>query len=104
MATPSSMPRSQRVERMLGEEIGDAADLLSAPLSSLLASRVYARAPAADAEAIARDGSVPWPARRVAALILETLLSRIGDDAAAERRFWLDRLGLPTEAKELGRE
>ncbi len=104
MATPSSTPRSQRVEWLLREEIGDAAGVLAGPLSSLLATRVYARGPALETEAIARDRATSWPARRVAALILETLLSRIEESATAERRFWLDRLGVPSDPAELARE
>lgn len=56
---------------------------------------------AAEIEAVARDWRAPWPARRLAALVLETLLSRIKGDK--ERRFWVERFGL-TDSAELARE
>ena len=43
---------------------------------------------ALEVEAIARDSRVPWPTRRLAALVFETLLSR-----TRNRRFWIERLG-----------
>jgi hypothetical protein len=104
MAATASTARAERAKRLLREEVGDAAEVLAGPLSALLATRFYARAPALEAEAIVRDGALAWPARRVAALILETLLARIADADVAERRLWLDRLGVPDDAAELARE
>lgn len=97
-----------RVERLLREDAGDDAGVLIAPFLALLGEKSYARPGALEIESVARDRTVHWPARRVAALIFETLLSRIGDDDVRERRFWLQRLGLSRADKdakaELARE
>jgi hypothetical protein len=95
--------RSARIERLLGEDAGDAAGVLTAPLTALTGDPSYARKLALEVESIARDGATPWPVRRIAALLFETLLSRIDASDDAERRFWLDRLGI-TNTDELARQ
>jgi hypothetical protein len=95
--------RSTRVERLLRESAGENAGVLVAPLTSLVSRKSYAREPATEVERLARDRAVPWPLRRIAVLMLETLLSRIEAGDRAERRYWLDRLDLP-DAAELARE
>lgn len=92
-----------RVERLLQEDAGDAAGVLAAPLLALVRDQSYTRARALAIEAIARDGTLHWAARRVAALIFETLLSRVPEEDARERQFWLKRLGMRDKA-ELARE
>jgi hypothetical protein len=104
MPRTAPTPRFARVERLLREDAGDNAGVLAGPLSALLAGESYARPRALEAEAIARDASVHWPARRVAALIFETLLSRIDDNGDRERRYWIDRLGVTKDPAELARE
>lgn len=94
---------TERVERLLRECAGDQAGLLAAPLSALIANAAYDRPLALELEAIARDRAVLWAFRRIAALMLETALSRIGAAAGAERRFWLERFGM-TDRAELARE
>ncbi|HEX9985243.1 MAG TPA: hypothetical protein VGF69_18440 [Thermoanaerobaculia bacterium] len=95
--------RSARIERLLCEDAGDAAGVLTAPLTALTGDPSYARKAALEVESIARDGAMPWQVRRIAALLFETLLSRIDASATSERRFWLDRLGM-TDADELARQ
>ena len=95
--------RSARVEQLLREDAGDSAGVLVAPLSALLTDKSYARPLAMDIESIARDRAVLWPVRRIAALMFETILSRIDAGESRERRFWLDRLGM-TDLTELARE
>ena len=91
------------MERLLREDAGDNAGVLVAPLTALLTNKSYARSPALEIESIARDRSILWPLRRIAALMFETILSRIGADDPRERRFWLERLGM-TDPDELARE
>lgn len=86
--------RSARVERLLRENAGDPAGVLAAPLTSLVTDKSYARELAKTIESIARDRAIPWPSRRIATLMFETLLARIGADDAGERRYWLRRLGM----------
>lgn len=95
--------RSPRIERLLNESAGDDAGVLAAPLTALLSDGGYAREQAAAVESIARDANAPWSSRRIAALMFETLLSRIAPDATDERAHWLDRLGF-NDASELARE
>jgi hypothetical protein len=94
------VPLLHRVERLLAEH---AAGALAVPLSALLRSAAYDRAVALEIEAIARDGAAAWPLRRIAALMLETSLSRIRPRSDDERRFWIERLGM-TDAAELALE
>jgi hypothetical protein len=95
--------RSARVERLLRENAGEHAGVLAAPLTLLLTDRSYFRELAKQVESVARDRAVHWPARRVAALMLETLLSRIGADDVRERRYWIRRLGM-NDSEELARQ
>jgi hypothetical protein len=95
--------RSTRVERLLRENAGDHAGVLVAPLTALVGQKSYVREPARAAEELARDRTVPWPLRRIAVLMLETLLSRIDAADRDERRYWLERLDLPG-SDELARE
>ncbi|HEY0157927.1 MAG TPA: hypothetical protein VGF28_11630 [Thermoanaerobaculia bacterium] len=94
---------SARVERLLRENAGEHAGVLAAPLTLLLGDRSYFRELAKQLESVARDRAVHWPARRVAALMFETLLSRIPAADVRERRFWLRRLGM-TDPVELARQ
>lgn len=79
------------------------AGLLAGPLAALLRDGRYDRRLALRIEALARDGAVAWPLRRIAALMLETALSRIGARGDEERRYWLGRLGMRDD-DELARE
>jgi hypothetical protein len=91
------------VERMLSEWGGDEAVSLAAPLSAVLADASYDRALALEVETIARTRDVRWPLRRLAVLMLESLLVRIDGSDTTERRFWIRRFGM-TNAAELARE
>ncbi|HEU4886775.1 MAG TPA: hypothetical protein VFV49_02740, partial [Thermoanaerobaculia bacterium] len=73
-----------RVERLLREDAGDHAGVLVAPFLALVGEKSYARPRALEVESIARDSTIHWSARRVAALIFETLLSRLGDGEVRE--------------------
>ena len=84
-------PRVPVPHRVLAEHD---AGLLAAPLAALVRDARYDRALALEIEAIARDGAVAWPLRRIAALMLETSLARISARADDERRFWLERFGM----------
>lgn len=103
MAQLTIARRSPRVERLLTESAGSDAGVLAAPLTALLAGRAYDRELAREVETIARDRAIAWPSRRIAALMFETLLSRIGTGDANERHWWLRRLGM-TEPDELARQ
>src|ERR1700682_5665097 len=95
--------RSARLERLLRECAGDDAARLVVPLAALIAHASYARPPALEAYALARDAAVPWPARRIAALLLETWLTRISAEDIDEQRFWLALLDLsPDELQRQG--
>ena len=95
--------RSARVERLLVEHAGEHAGVLAAPLTMLLGEKTYFRELARQVESIAHERPVHWPARRVAALMLETMLTRIAPGDVRERRYWVDRLGL-TDPAELERQ
>jgi len=91
------------VGRRLREWGGADALRLSASLTALARDAAYARQRALAIEAIARDSAVKWPVRRLAALMLESALTRIRADRKSERRFWIERFGM-TDAEELRRE
>jgi hypothetical protein len=97
----SSARRSDRMARLLREYGGHDAALFAPSLAALVHTPFYSRELALRLEAQARDGALRWPLRRVAALLLETALSRIDDPR--EQRFWTARLGM-TDAEELARE
>ncbi|MCU1244219.1 MAG: hypothetical protein JWN02_129, partial [Acidobacteria bacterium] len=86
------------MERLLREWGGEeAATALTAPLTSLIGQGAYSRPVALLAEAAARNAARPWEVRRLAVLMLETSLVRIGEGGASsarERRFWIERLQL----------
>lgn len=86
--------RSARIERVLRENAGDAAGVLSVPLSALVADGSYDRPLALELETLARDAALRWPLRRIAALMLETALVRIESTDPKERRFWIRRFGI----------
>jgi hypothetical protein len=97
--------RSARLERLLREGAGEDAVRLAQPLAALLANTSWADAAVLETHAVARDRAVPWPTRRVAALMLETWLARTAESDAAWQRFWLQLLGLSEHpAAELQRE
>lgn len=101
-ASASLPPRLRfRLEQALTEYGGQDAVLFVPPFAALVRSPSYAREVALQLEAHARDAALRWPFRRVAALMLETMLLRIDD--AKERRFWTARLGM-TDPAELARE
>jgi predicted DNA-binding ribbon-helix-helix protein len=103
MKRTATAQRCARVERLLREDAGDGAGVLAGPLSAVIGNQSYTRPQAIEVESIARDAAISWPARRVAALVLETLLSRIGAREDRERRFWTGRFGM-TDSAELARE
>jgi len=86
--------RSARVERLLRENAGESAGVLVAPVTEVVSIACYARETAKAAEALARDGALDWPLRRIAALLFETVLFRIPASEGTERRYWLRRLGM----------
>jgi hypothetical protein len=93
----------KEIAQLLQDWGGEDALRLTAPLSALVNDASYARRRAVAIETIARNTAVAWPLRRLAALMLETALVRIGSRDPAERRFWLRRLGM-IDADELRRE
>src|SRR5258708_20923535 len=100
MARIPSTGRSARFERLLRECAGDDAARLAAPLAALIEQASDVRTPALEVHTVARDAAVPWPTRRIAALMLETWLARIdaGDLIAGDvngQQFWLALFDLP---------
>ncbi|HKO57956.1 MAG TPA: hypothetical protein VJ276_18965 [Thermoanaerobaculia bacterium] len=98
---PSAARQSPRMERLLRGYGGDDAVLFAPALKVLVDTPSYSRELALRLEVQARDGALRWPLRRIAALMLETALSRI--DERAEQRFWIARFGM-IDAAELARE
>src|SRR3954451_2111166 len=103
LACPPPPQRPARVPIVYRVLAAHDAGLLAAPLAALVRDARYGRALALEIAALARDGAVAWPLRRIAALMLETSLARISARSDDERRFWLDRFGMD-DAGELARQ